>query len=98
LSCTRKGQTRKECTKIAQILEVEMDEIFESETSAVTINNENGQVNNTTYTGKIQYYNIPKEMIDNQQEYIVILKDENKLLKEENQLLKEENQLLKDKN
>jgi transcriptional regulator with XRE-family HTH domain len=88
-----KGETRityKEWQKIAAILEVEVEDIFETEQQAVNIHNENGQVNNSTYTGKIQYYNIPKEMVENQQEYIVILKKEIEELKNENFYLKEQ--------
>lgn len=86
-----KGETRityKEWQKIAAILEVEVEDIFETEQQAVNIHSENGQVKFSTYTGKIQYYNIPKEMVENQQEYIVILKKQIEELKNENINLK----------
>jgi transcriptional regulator with XRE-family HTH domain len=77
------GKTKisnKEWKKFAEILEVDFDDIFEPEYNGISIHNENGQVNN--YTNKIQYYNIPKEMIETQQEYINLLKEEIKVLKE----------------
>lgn len=87
-----RGETKisnKEWKKIAEILEVDYQDIFEPDFYSVNIHNENGQVNNTTHTQKIQYYNIPKEMIETQQEYINLLKKEIETITIENQSLKE---------
>lgn len=81
--------TNKEWHKIAQVLQVNFDDIFEPDTNNINIHNENGQVNATTQVQKIEYYNIPKEMVETQQEYINLLKEENKSLKEEIVILKE---------
>jgi transcriptional regulator with XRE-family HTH domain len=82
------GKTKirnKEWKKLAEILEVDFDDIFEPEYNSINIHNENGHVN--THNNKIEYYNIPKEMIETQQEYINLLKEENLALKLENKSL-----------
>lgn len=80
--------TYKEWQKMAEILKVEVDDIFESDNSLINIHNENGQVNASSNLQKIQYYNIPKEMIDSQQEYINLLKEQIVLLQNEIEQLK----------
>lgn len=72
-----KGKTKisnKEWNNLAEISDVDFDDIFEPEYNGININHVEGQVNN--YTNKIGYYNIPKEMIETQQEYITMLKEE----------------------
>jgi transcriptional regulator with XRE-family HTH domain len=84
-----KGDTkiaRKEWKRLAEILEVEFDEIFEPDYYPINCNNGEGQINNDTH--KIEYYNIPKEMVENQQEFIALLKSQIETLKQENQTLK----------
>lgn len=86
-----KGETRisnKEWKKLADFFQVEYDDIFEPESYPVNINNGGGQINN--FTDKIEYYNIPKEVIEMQQEYIDLLKKEISTLTSENQSLKEQ--------
>jgi transcriptional regulator with XRE-family HTH domain len=81
------GKTKisnQEWKKLASILSVPFDTIFEAE--YVPIDNSK---NTTPEIGSSQYYNIPKEMIDHQQEYISVLKKEIDSLKKENEILKE---------
>jgi transcriptional regulator with XRE-family HTH domain len=63
---------------------VPLETIFEAENISI----ENSE-NIVAEKKPIQHYKIPKEIVDNQQEFITILKTENDILKKENQLLKE---------
>jgi hypothetical protein len=81
------GKTKisnQEWKKLASILSVPFEAIFEPENISID--------NSKNITPEIctnHYYNIPKEMVDNQQEYINILKIEIDSLKKENLQLKE---------
>jgi transcriptional regulator with XRE-family HTH domain len=89
-----KGEVKishNEWERMAKVLGVSFDDIFEPDANIVNINNGEGQINNNTR--KIEYYNIPKEMVASQQEYIILLKEKIKKLEEENQVLKEKIQL-----
>jgi transcriptional regulator with XRE-family HTH domain len=90
-----KGETKiskNEWLKFAEILEVDYDTIFEPEVEqTINITNENGQVNNNNHNARIEYYNLPKEIIDNQQDYINLLKQKIEKLEEEIELLKNNN-------
>jgi transcriptional regulator with XRE-family HTH domain len=89
-----KGEVKishSEWEKMAKVLGVAFDDIFEADANIVNINNGEGQINNHTH--KIEYYNIPKEMVASQQEYIILLKEKIKKLEQENQVLKEKIQL-----
>lgn len=81
------GKTKisnQEWKKLASILSVPFETIFEPESILIDSSKSITPEANTN-----QYYSIPKEMIDNQQEYINILKIEIDSLKKENQLLRE---------
>ncbi|MGE6397130.1 helix-turn-helix domain-containing protein [Chryseobacterium scophthalmum] len=88
------GITDKEWERIAKLLEVDVEEIKEnSEQTNVMQNFDNSSGN---YIGNNNNYcNIPEYILENQKEYINLLKEENERLKKENQDLKEENNLLK---
>lgn len=85
---------REEWEKIANFLEIPMEEIYEDEEGKVVINNENNTISdnatfyNLPYYGSNSNYNIPNAVIDNLQDYINLLKEENKNLKEELKTLK----------
>jgi len=81
------GKTKisnQEWKKISNILSVPFEMIFEAENGSF-----NNSENSTPKINTPQSYNIPKELLDNQQEYISILKIENDTLKQENKFLKE---------
>ena len=81
------GKTKisnQEWKKLASILSVPFEAIFEPE--SISIDNSKSS---TTEINTNQFYSIPKEMVDNQQEYITILKIEIDSLKKENLQLKE---------
>lgn len=81
------GKTKinnQEWKKLASILSVSFEAIFEPESTPI----DNSKSTNPELSTN-HYYSIPKKMIDNQQEYITILKIEIDSLKKENQLLKE---------
>lgn len=83
-----KGITKiseEEWDKIATILKKDLEEIYEEETN-VTIHNDNGShgsVNYASHSGNTNIYNIPDFMLENQQEYIELLKKEIARLKAE---------------
>jgi transcriptional regulator with XRE-family HTH domain len=90
------GKTKisnQEWKKLASILSVPFETIFEPESISI-----DSPKSITPETNTNQYYSIPKEMIDNQQEYINILKIEIDSLKKENQFLKEKLLIEKEKN
>jgi transcriptional regulator with XRE-family HTH domain len=90
------GKTKisnQEWKKISNILSVPFEMIFEAENGSF-----NASENITSKTNTPQSYNIPKELLDNQQEYITILKIENDTLKQENKFLKEKLLIEKKKN
>ncbi|GAB0155681.1 hypothetical protein CHRYSEOSP005_09430 [Chryseobacterium sp. Alg-005] len=85
---------REEWEKIAKFLNVSVEDIYEDEESKVVINNEYNTIseNSGFYNllhGNNINYNIPASMIDNLQDYINLLKEENKNLKEELKAYKE---------
>jgi len=84
--------SHEDWVKLAKIFKVELEAIFEPEKK--TVKSENEPINNqTTVKSK---YKIPCDIYENQQEYILILKNENEKLKNKNITLKEENKLLKE--
>jgi transcriptional regulator with XRE-family HTH domain len=81
------GKTKisnQEWKKLASILSVPFETIFEPECMSI-----DNSKSTTPEISTNHYYNIPKEMVDNQQEYIKILKIEIDSLKKENLQLKE---------
>jgi transcriptional regulator with XRE-family HTH domain len=90
------GKTKisnQEWKKISNILSVPFEMIFEAENGSF-----DDSENLTPKTNTSQSFNIPKELLDNQQEYITILKIENDTLKQENKFLKEKLLIEKKKN
>lgn len=80
-----KGITKiseEEWGKIANILDKDLEEIYEEE-SGVIINNDNGSNGSVNYSGSITFYNIPDFILQSQQEYIQQLKKEIVELKKE---------------
>jgi transcriptional regulator with XRE-family HTH domain len=89
------GKTKisnQEWKKLATILSVPFEAIFETEGELID-NYKNCPAEKRTNL----YYSIPKEVVDNQQEYITILKIEIDVLKKENKILKEKLQAEKEK-
>lgn len=77
---------REEWDKIANFLEVPVEEIYEEDEAAVIINNSNATFNDSPGSGSnIHTFNneLSIEIIKNLQEYIGLLKDEVKRLKGE---------------
>ncbi|MBB4808167.1 transcriptional regulator with XRE-family HTH domain [Chryseobacterium defluvii] len=84
---------KDEWEKIANFLEVSVEDIYEDEDSKVVINNEYNTISENSGFYNLLYgnntnYNIPNSMIDNLQDYIKLLKEENNSLKEELKALK----------
>ncbi|RNA60502.1 XRE family transcriptional regulator [Chryseobacterium nematophagum] len=76
---------KEEWEKIASFLEVSLEEIYEEDEAKIVINNHPIFNESPSSTGYInQYHNIPASIIENLQDYIVLLKEEIIRLKEEN--------------
>ncbi|WP_341456369.1 helix-turn-helix transcriptional regulator [Chryseobacterium gleum] len=80
-----------EWEKLAKILEVSVEDIREEKAATViqnlTFNDSSSNTSNQSGNYN-QYCNIPEYLLDNQQEYINLLKEQIKALKEENEKLK----------
>ncbi|MCX8522949.1 helix-turn-helix domain-containing protein [Chryseobacterium formosus] len=88
------GITDKEWERIAKLLEVDVEEIRENSEATNMIQNFDNSYGN--YVGNNNtYFNIPDYVLENQKDYIALLKEENERLKKENKGLQEENNLLK---
>lgn len=77
---------REEWEKIAKFLDVSLEDIYEEEDSKIVINNENHSTGENSSHYSLLYsnsYNIPNSILENLQDYINLLKEENKSLKEE---------------
>ncbi|WP_228420663.1 transcriptional regulator [Chryseobacterium lacus] len=80
--------TKQEWEKVAQVLEVSFDEIFEEDTPAISINYENSTI--AENSGNFStYHNIPESIIKNLEDFIKHLKEENQQLRTEIRLLQE---------
>jgi len=78
----------EEWERMAKALGKTVEEIKEEETAIRQINNYDNQSGN--YSASTNYfYNIPEFILENQQDYINLLKKEIEELKEENKQLKE---------
>ncbi len=87
------GITNNEWERIAKLLEVDVEEIRENDANNVMNNFDNSSGN---YIGNNNNYcNIPEYILENQKDYITLLKEENKRLKQDNKDLRAENTLLK---
>jgi transcriptional regulator with XRE-family HTH domain len=77
-----------EWEKLAKALDVSVEEIKEERVARI-VNNDNMTFNDQSANNNFnQYYNIPDYILENQQEYINLLKEQIEALKEENKRLK----------
>lgn len=80
-----------EWEKLAKILDVSVEDIREEKAATViqnlTFNDSSSNTSNQSGNYN-QYCNIPEYLLENQQEYINLLKEQIKALKEENEKLK----------
>ena len=88
--CRReKGQSKissDEWKKLAKILEVPIEDIFESDENQFFICNDNTSVH---YQGTNNIYSVPESLLETQKKYIQKLEEENQYLKD---LLKKSNE------
>ncbi|AZA77326.1 XRE family transcriptional regulator [Chryseobacterium sp. G0186] len=78
----------EEWEKLAKALDVSVEEIKESRTSELVQNNDNNGATFNDHAGNFQstnytYCNIPEYILENQQEYIKLLKEQIESLKQE---------------
>lgn len=80
----------EEWEKIAKALDVSVEDIKEEKTPNVVQNNDNLTFNDTSsfHQSGIYNCNIPNYLLENQQEYINLLKEQIEMLKAENAKLK----------
>ncbi|ASK28740.1 transcriptional regulator [Chryseobacterium sp. T16E-39] len=76
-----------EWEKLAKALDVSVEDIKE-ERGAQIQHNENSTLNDNSSINYNQFCNIPNYLLENQQEYINLLKEQIEALKEENKRLK----------
>ncbi|WP_345991997.1 helix-turn-helix transcriptional regulator [Chryseobacterium sp. Chry.R1] len=81
---------RAEWEKIANFLDVTMEDIYEEDDSQIVVNNDHPVFNDSSASGVYQYNNntIPLSIVENLQEYISLLKAENQKLQAEIKTLK----------
>ncbi|ASK30607.1 transcriptional regulator [Chryseobacterium sp. T16E-39] len=81
---------RAEWEKIANFLDVTMEDIYEDDDTSIVVNNDHPVFNDSSASGIYQYNNstIPLSIVENLQEYISLLKVENQRLNEEVKSLK----------
>ena len=77
----------KEWQKLSEILEVPLEDIYESEESMILIYNDNSSGNGNSNGNIVTNYAIPQSILDSQKKYIEKLEEENRRLAEENRLL-----------
>ena len=79
-----------EWEKLAKVLDVSVEDIKEEKEPNVVQKNENITFNDTSsfHQSGIYNCNVPNYLLENQQEYINLLKEQIKALKEENEKLK----------
>lgn len=81
------GITNNEWERIAKLFETDVEEIKENDEATNVMNNFDNSSGN--YIGNNNNYcNIPEYILENQKDYIALLKEEIERLKEENKLLK----------
>ncbi|WP_223605696.1 helix-turn-helix domain-containing protein [Chryseobacterium sp. OSA05B] len=79
----------EEWEKLAKALDVKVDEIKEEKEASVVQNLTFNDSSSNTQSGNYnQYFNIPEYILENQQEYIKILKEQIDSLKQEVKTLK----------
>lgn len=86
------GETKipnSEWEKLAELLDCKVEDIYEpDEVSHIKIDNRNASFNDNSSSNNNNYYNLPKSVLDNLQDYIVLLKEENHRLKNETSRLR----------
>jgi transcriptional regulator with XRE-family HTH domain len=88
------GISDVEWERIAKLLDVDVEEIRENSEATNMIQSFDNSSGN--YIGNNNNYcNIPEYILENQKDYISLLKEENERLKQENKDLRDENDLLK---
>jgi len=83
-----KGQIKisnQEWQKLAEVLEIPLEDIYESDESLIFVFNDNSSGNGNIVTN----YTIPQSILDSQKKYIEKLEEEVRCLKEETRLLKD---------
>ena len=78
--------TDHEWQKLSEVLEVPLEDIYESDESMIFVFNDNSTGNGNIVTN----YSMPQSILDSQKKYIEKLEEENQNLKEEVRVLKEE--------
>lgn len=73
---------KEEWEKIAKFLDVPLEEIYEEDDVKVFINYDNSTLSENSGNYNSNNYNIPDSIIENLQDYITMLKAENKILKD----------------
>ncbi|SDL96233.1 helix-turn-helix domain-containing protein [Chryseobacterium taihuense] len=74
--------TKSEWEKIAKFLDVSFDDIYEEDENIKVVINADNNSNGENFGNYNNYYNIPNSLIENLQDYIKLLKEENRILKE----------------
>ena len=76
--------SNKEWQKISEILEVPLEDIYESEDNMILIFNDNssGDGNSNSHGYNITNYTLPQSILDTQKKYIEKLEEEVQILKE----------------
>jgi len=78
--------TDHEWQKLSEVLEVPLEDIYESDESMIFVFNDNSTGNGNIVTN----YTMPQSILESQKKYIEKLEEENQNLKEEVRVLKEE--------
>lgn len=79
----------EEWQKIADALDVPVEDIKEEKLSGV--HNDNSSFNDNSGNYYNQHFNIPNSVLENLQDYITLLKNQVEALQEENKILKSQN-------
>jgi transcriptional regulator with XRE-family HTH domain len=75
---------KDEWDKLAKFMDVPLEEIYEEDEAKVIINNDHPVFNDSPASASYinQFNSIPNSIVENLQDYILLLKEENKKLKE----------------
>lgn len=76
-----------EWKKLADLLDCKMEDIYEPDDAQIKIDNRNATFSDNSGNNNT-YYNLPKSVLDNLQDFIVHLKEENQRLKKETSRLR----------
>jgi len=86
-----KGQIKisnQEWQKLAEVLEIPLEDIYESDEGMIFIFNDNSSGTGNGSGNIVTNYTIPQSILDSQKKYIEKLEEDVRCLKEENLLLK----------